>query len=234
MASDEIVRMCSTAYLTSIAKADRCEAVRELCHSDDPFFNPIPIHYCYLHELNWLTVPIIIILLIFFFDMLGYICDSYVSQAVAKLSKYMRITEATAGRTIIPLANGMTDLITIMIASYKEAVVGHESATEENIALGAIFGGNLFAMTIIVAAVVLKASNREINDVYSKFILASKRKCRKRFENSSHRTDNLHGARTPQCALHLRRLRLGRDLHLASLQLSLFSHELTFPTEQRR
>jgi Ca2+/Na+ antiporter len=60
----------------------------------------------------------------------------------------MRITEATAGRTIIPLANGMTDLITIMIASYKEAVVGHESAPEENLALGAIFGGNLFAMTI--------------------------------------------------------------------------------------
>lgn len=92
--------------------------------------------------------------------MISYICDEYVALALSKLSTYMRLSEATAGKTFVALANGIGDVLTIIVASQRSADSG-----VSHIAIGSLFGASLFTTTVIVCFVIFYSSNHRIEGV---------------------------------------------------------------------
>lgn len=103
-------------------------------------------------------------LLFYLFDVIGYICDEYISLAVSKLSNYMKLTQAIAGKTLLPLSNGVADIITVIVATQTAT-----SSRDNDLAIGSLFGASLFSTTIIVGAVIWMSSNRKIEAVDSTY-----------------------------------------------------------------
>lgn len=94
--------------------------------------------------------------------MISYLCNEYIALAVSKISNYMRLTEATAGKTLVPLANGATDIITVVIATMTSA-----DDYQNDIAIGSLFGASLFTTTVILCFVIFYSSNYRIENVGS-------------------------------------------------------------------
>lgn len=92
------------------------------------------------------------------FRIIDYICEEYISSAIARLSKRLKLSEAVAGATLIALANGATDILTVIITTDPEAGAN-------NIAIGSLFGGSFFAATFILGAVILSSKHKMILDV---------------------------------------------------------------------
>lgn len=135
--------------------SDRCSAAWDYCRTEEPYVNFFVAHYCILREVPFLSSIIAVIILIVFFDLISYLGEDYISRAVAKLTTYMKITEATAGKTILALANGAADVITAMLASANSRSVSH-------LAIGGLLGGHLFGVTLVLGSVILYSSNKMI------------------------------------------------------------------------
>lgn len=101
-----------------------------------------------------------IFLLVYLFDVIGYICDEYISLAVSKLSTYMKLSQATAGKTLLPLANGVADITTVIVATQTST-----SSRDNDLAIGSLFGASLVSTTIIIGVVVMLSSNSRIEGV---------------------------------------------------------------------
>ena len=88
---------------------------------------------------------------------LEYVCSFFLSVAIAKVSEYMKLTEALAGATLLAFSNGATDVITAMVAS------GSGGSTE--LMVGGLFGASTFAITIIMTCVIWAAKSGALTDV---------------------------------------------------------------------
>ena len=79
------------------------------------------------------------------FKLMAFISDDYLASAISKLSTYMKISEAVAGATLLALANGACDILTIILASGKK---------NDYLAAGVLFGANLFLISAVLVAVI--------------------------------------------------------------------------------
>ena len=88
---------------------------------------------------------------------LEYVCSYFLSAAIAKVSEYMKLTEALAGATLLAFSNGATDVITAMVAS------GSGGSTE--LMVGGLFGASTFAITIILSAIIWSTKSGALSEV---------------------------------------------------------------------
>ena len=51
------------------------------------------------------------------FNIVIHISEDYVSTAIARIAFYLKLSESIAGATLLALANGCTDIITVILAS---------------------------------------------------------------------------------------------------------------------
>lgn len=98
--------------------------------------------------------------------MMDYICDVYLSAAIAKISKKMKLSEALAGCTLLALANGATDIITVFVAA------GNNQKEGDDLAIGDLFGSSIYSFTVVLAYVIYKTPKGFINKVSHNFILS--------------------------------------------------------------
>ncbi len=70
------------------------------------------------------------------------VVDEYVGESIVYITKWLKMSEAMAGVTLLALANGAGDLIT--------AVVSAESEEGVNYNIGALCGAGLFVITIVL------------------------------------------------------------------------------------
>ena len=92
------------------------------------------------------------------FDLIAYLCEEFISSAVARLSKRLKISEAVAGATLLAVANGSSDIITVIISTDGEG-------EDFDLAIGILFGASLFIGTFVLASVILNSKRKVINDV---------------------------------------------------------------------
>ena len=92
--------------------------------------------------------------------MIRYICDEYIALAVSKISNYMKLSESIAGKTLLALANGATDIITVIVATQTSA-----DSSDNEVAIGSLFGASLFTTTVILCFVIFYSSNQRIEGV---------------------------------------------------------------------
>lgn len=97
------------------------------------------------------------------FRVLSYVSDEFFATSIAKISSYMKISQAMAGATLLALANGACDILTVMLASEKD---------NTELAIGALFGSNLFLATLALGAVLLASRGKCI-----KYVPATNRSC---------------------------------------------------------
>ena len=64
-----------------------------------------------------------------------------------------------AGVTLLALANGATDIITVLVAS------GNSKKEGDDLAIGSLFGASLFGITFVLAYVVFKSKHGIIRGV---------------------------------------------------------------------
>lgn len=88
--------------------------------------------------------------------MVIHISDDYISIAIAKLAKYLNLGESVAGGTLLAFANGVTDLVTVCMA----ALAG--SSGDNDLAIGSLFGSNIFTCTVVLAFTVLASQGKRI------------------------------------------------------------------------
>jgi Ca2+/Na+ antiporter len=87
------------------------------------------------------------------------ISDIYLSSAITKISKKLKLSEAMAGATLLAFSNGATDIITIVVASGNEVKKGDE------LAIGSIFGASMFSFTLVLAYVIHRSRKDFIDKV---------------------------------------------------------------------
>lgn len=87
---------------------------------------------------------------------MAYLSEDYIASPIAKLAKYLRLSEAVAGATLLALANGLTDILTVVLASHKG---------NNDLAIGVLFGANMFLATIVLGGVVLVTRAKLIDGV---------------------------------------------------------------------
>ncbi len=80
--------------------------------------------------------------------MVNHISEDYLSSAIARISKYLKLSESVAGATLLAVANGCTDIVTVILASL--------AGTQDNdLAIGSLFGANLFTGSVVLGLTIL-------------------------------------------------------------------------------
>lgn len=90
--------------------------------------------------------------------MLEYTSDGFISQAISKISGYLKLTEAMAGATLLAFSNGATDVITALVA-------GSNDEGDDDLAVGALFGASTFAVCIILGVVIYATPEKNLYDL---------------------------------------------------------------------
>ena len=156
--------LCDINSIYSFDVIDRCEMVRRYCMEDDLWFNLVEIHFCQMKEYTHITAPLSIVLIMVMFSVIGDVCEDYMVSGVVKIIKKMNINEAIAGKTILPIVNACGDMITVIIAA--------NSRDDLDLALGALFGANLFTSCLVFSTIIyLSRSNLPMDISSSKIYI---------------------------------------------------------------
>jgi Ca2+/Na+ antiporter len=135
---------------------DQCQYVRR--HCDDFSFFSLPVfHYCHADQHYLMTGLVALLILMFLLRYLEYISDSYLSQAISKYAKYLRLSEALAGVTLLAFSNGATDIITALVSSFNSKIEGVE------LMIGALFGASTFAILCIFGVIIYSSDSGTVD-----------------------------------------------------------------------
>jgi sodium/potassium/calcium exchanger 6 len=155
---------CTSAYISRLQFGQRCEAVKLYCIDPNSLIDFPLVHYCWFNEASLVSMPLMvkvanqILFIIVTFSLIGFICEEHISSAIARLSKKLRIPEAIAGATLLALANGASDIMTVLIASKAHS---HNM----DLAIGSLFGANIFVGSVVLAAIINFSQLKTITDV---------------------------------------------------------------------
>ena len=95
------------------------------------------------------------------FNLVSHISEDYVSTAIARIAKHLRLSESLAGATLLAMANGCTDIVTVIQASLT-------GSHNNDLAIGSLFGAGLFTGTIVLAFTIMASAG---------FVVGSLDKC---------------------------------------------------------
>ncbi|XP_055627136.1 mitochondrial sodium/calcium exchanger protein-like [Toxorhynchites rutilus septentrionalis] len=134
-----------------LALPERCNFIKgtESCRSEVYYFDYSYFLYCTIGSENeeafTLGILLLVIVLLFYFIVLGTTVDKFFCPVLAVIAKTFRISESVAGVTILAFGNGSPDLFT--------AVSRIDSDTE--LMFGELLGGGAFVVGVIAACIIL-------------------------------------------------------------------------------
>ena len=137
---------CDHASLISAAFSlgDKCEQISAACASQQEMFNFFRLYLCHLNANNVVFAVFALLLAIFMTKFLIAVIDEYMAPAIVELCDYFKMSEALAGVTLIAFANGLSEVITVLMVSDSPA--GDISYT-----IGTLYGTGLFIMAMVIA-----------------------------------------------------------------------------------
>lgn len=87
-----------------------------------------------------------------------HVSEDYISLAIARISSKMKLSESLAGATLLALANGATDLITVVMASLA-------GGDDNDLAIGSLFGANLFTCSVVLGLTILASKGSTVRNL---------------------------------------------------------------------
>ena len=151
--------LCDAFSLNQLPKADRCQFALKACRESDAHFSPISLHFCTFEENPWISVPIICLLLILLFDLIGFVCEGFFVPALLRVITKLQIKKTTAAKTLVPIANSAGDIITIIVSA------GGGGGESLSMSLGMIFGANMIVTSVLFAFLILASTRLEFIDL---------------------------------------------------------------------
>jgi Ca2+/Na+ antiporter len=144
---------CSMSWLDQ--QPDACEAIKGgVCSDQVNVVNLFYVYFCMMQGHIYYLIPFGIVFLLFLFDTISSTCENWLATPLTKIGKTLHFSEALSGVTLIALANGSPDVI----ASFSAA--GQASGgTATFLAVGSIFGANLFTTTVVLFRVLTNSEN---------------------------------------------------------------------------
>jgi Ca2+/Na+ antiporter len=130
-----------------------CEFVTDNCEYS--YFNFFSLHFCYLNQDLWLTIPIIIIIGLLCFFLLSDTSNRYLSNPLTILSDKLKISQNLAGLTFVAFGNGAADVISSIVAS-KDDSDGVEMT------LGTLMGASVFVTSFVLSTVLIFARSIKV------------------------------------------------------------------------
>lgn len=140
-------------FLSDHSPSYNCKHYVPVCAADQNLVNFFSVYFCYLDGNKIVFVTLATIFMIFLFKFVCQIVEEYIAPAIVYLSRYLKLSEALAGVTLLAFVNGAGDVITAIIAS------GTKDGLSYNI--GALYGAGLFFITIVIA-LTIKVSSKPI------------------------------------------------------------------------
>lgn len=140
---------------------EQCTFIRGNCEEFSKYLNMLNLQYCNFRGNFILSILVLVFLYRFLIRIIAYISDVYLSAAIARVSKKMRLSQTLAGATLLALSNGATDIITVFIAA------GVDKKDGDYLPIGGLFGASLFSFTIVLAYVIYKSPRGIISNVSS-------------------------------------------------------------------
>ena len=137
---------CNHASLISAALSlgDKCEQISAACADQQEMFNFFKLYLCHLNANNVIFAFIAIFLAVFLTKFIIAVVDEYMAPAIVNLCDFFRMSEALAGVTLIAFANGLAEVITVLVVSDSPA--GDVSYT-----IGTLYGTGLFILSLVIA-----------------------------------------------------------------------------------
>ena len=150
---------CTKEFFSRLATTgERCALAKSSCDSD-AIFNYHVLHFCYLDEKAWLTFPLLALLIVIKFKVVSHLSDEYLAQALARISKYLELSEAVAGATLVSLCNSISDIFTVVLAALRG------SEDNNDLAIGSLFGASLFTCTVVFGRTILASASQKIQNL---------------------------------------------------------------------
>jgi len=127
-----------------------CEFVKTNCEYS--YFNFYSMHYCYIDQNLWLTIPIFIMIGSLCFFILSDTSNRYLSNALTLLSDKLKFSQNLAGLTFVAFGNGAPDVISSIVAS-------KDDSDGIDFTIGALMGASVFVTSFVLSTVVIYAKS---------------------------------------------------------------------------
>ena len=137
----------------------KCHFVRHNCKELIDYMRMFTIYFCYLDESMLLVGFLTIFGIIYLLRLLEYTSDNFVATTLTKFAKYMKLSQAMAGATLVAFSNGTTDLATVIVSSANPLTEG------DDLVIGDLVGASIFAMLVVLGYIVLKTKKQKIKHV---------------------------------------------------------------------
>lgn len=115
------------------------------------------MHYCWFDESLLIMGILLVLLIMVTLRFLDYIADAYTSKGIGKISKWLHLSQALAGATLLSLSNGSSDIVTVIIISFRHGPMDY------GMTIGSLFGASLFCMSGVLFLVVYFAPDKCID-----------------------------------------------------------------------
>ena len=133
-------------FLSNNDAAYNCKAYVPICTADQSLFNFFDVYFCWLGGNTAQFMVLSTAIMVVLFKFICQVVEEYIAPAVVYLSKYLKLSEALAGVTLLAFVNGAGDVITAIVASDTREGISYN--------IGALYGAGLFFMTCVVALTV--------------------------------------------------------------------------------
>ena len=134
---------------SSLTWEQRCDDLKLVCGEKQDFVNFFDLFICRLNGNLFMMVPLAILALFFIFRFICTLVDEYIGASITYIQKWLGLSEALAGVTLLALANGAGDVVTALVASGSSDGVAYN--------VGALFGAGLFVCTATMSVTILKS-----------------------------------------------------------------------------
>ena len=125
---------------------DACDYLRN-CSYEYDYFNLLTFNYCLAGNRQYITWPLIIVVLLLCFYFLSTSVDEYVSGIVGRISVKLNMSQNLAGLTLLAFGNQVAD-ITVAIVSGGEEEGGIEAS------LSTILGADSLVIGFVMPTVI--------------------------------------------------------------------------------
>lgn len=125
------------------SRAEQCEWVQNNCSNETGLFPYLQLYYCSAASIEWLVYIVLFGWMVVLFVLIGDVAEIFLSASLERIAEMHRMSPSLAGVTLLALANGCSDLATI--------IAGILSAGSSAISLGEPIGAGTLVTSIVTS-----------------------------------------------------------------------------------
>lgn len=124
----------------------------ELCKEDFKFVNLMDVFWCKLEGSYYIFIPLALVALFLIFKYIAIAVEEYIAEGIQAICDRLGLSDSVAAITLLAVANGAADMMTVLISSETEGGISYN--------IGTLYGGGLFICSAVLALCILQSKRR--------------------------------------------------------------------------